>query len=268
MNKENIIMNENNNNDEYEKLENWKQFQGTELGGLLKSIYGQQRPKVVLPKPKGGAKPLPPYMIPAGGLNDPRKCTKKQVNVAVPKFSGRTQSSSSEEEEYSFMKYHALAAIPRRRSENIIRNEIEEIKFRQEHYRPGNVKAISSDAEKDRLAQMFIHHGAKTSILPKAFGLQPVGEAPFERIEKLKEQELRDNFRIKRGLKPNNNKVITQQLSANEQLAEQISMEINERNDFLKELRAANTGTKPSQQELQIMAEISQRVRELKEIDI
>jgi hypothetical protein len=167
------------------------------------------------------------------------------------------------------MKYHALAAIPRRRSENIIRNEIEEIKFRQEHYRPGNVKAISSDAEKDRLAQMFIHHGAKTSILPKAFGLQPEGEAPFERIEKLKEQELRDNFRIKRGLKPTtNSKVITQQLSANEQLAEQISMEINERNEFLKDLRAANNGKKPCPQELQIMAEISQRVKELKEIDV
>jgi hypothetical protein len=70
-NKENTTKGMNNNNDidGYEKLENWKQFQGTELGGLLKSIYGQQRPKVLLPKPKGGAKPLPAYMIPAGGLN-------------------------------------------------------------------------------------------------------------------------------------------------------------------------------------------------------
>lgn len=164
------------------------------------------------------------------------------------------------------MKNHALAAIPRRRSEDVCAKEIEEIKFRQEHYRPSHVKSISSDAEKDRLAQVFTHHGAKTSILPKSF-VQPVGEAPFERVERMKEQALRDNFRIKRGLKLESNMTSKPQLSVNEQFAEQLSTEINERNEFLNELRAVNKG-KPSQQELQIMTEISQRVRELKNLDV
>jgi hypothetical protein len=253
---------------EYENLDNWKQFQGTELGGLLRSIYGQQKPKVILPKPKAGAKPLPSTFIPGGAgpnATDARKCTRKAVNVQVPKFTGRATLTDSED--HSFMKNHALAAIPRRRSEDVIRTEIEEIKFRQEHYRPGHAKVISSDAEKDRLAQVFTHHGAKTSILPKAF-VQPEGEAPFERIERMKEQQLRDNYRIKRGLKPQNNKMITSQLSATEQFAEQITTEINEINEFLQELRMANKGNKPSQQELQIMSEISQRVKELKELDL
>ena len=125
---------------------------------------------------------------------DARKCTRKPVNIQVPKFSGRL--SGTDNDEQSFMKNHALASIPRRRSEDVIRTEIEEIKFRQEHYRPGHAKVISSDAEKDRLAQVFTHHGAKTSILPKAF-VQPEGEAPFERIERMKEQQLRDNYRIR-----------------------------------------------------------------------
>jgi len=197
---------------------------------------------------------------------DARKCTRKAVNIQVPKFSGR--SSVKDDEDQSFMKNHALSSIPRRRSEDVIRTEIEEIKFRQEHYRPGHMKVISSDAEKDRLSQVFIHHGAKTSILPKAF-VQPEGEAPFERVERMKEQALRDNFRIKRGLKPNNNNTIMkQQLSVNEQFAEQLATEINERNDFLQELRSSNKSNKPSQQELQLMSEISQRVRELKELPI
>lgn len=51
---------------DYERLENWKQFQGTELGGLLKSIYGQQRPKVNLPKPRTKSMPLPSTFIPGG----------------------------------------------------------------------------------------------------------------------------------------------------------------------------------------------------------
>lgn len=83
----------------------------------------------------------------------------------------------------------------------------------------------------------------------------------------MKEQALRDNFRIKRGLKLESNMTSKPQLSVNEQFAEQLSTEINERNEFLNELRAVNKG-KPSQQELQIMTEISQRVRELKNLDV
>ena len=255
----------------------------------MRSIYGQQKPKVILPKPKTKALPLPSNFIPGGAgpnatgtyhtltnyaifindnnnlYKDARKCTRKSVNIQVPKFSGRPAGVDNEGQ--SFMKNHALLSIPRRRSEDVIRTEIEEIKFRQEHYRPGHMKVISSDAEKDRLSQVFIHHGAKTSILPKAF-VQPEGEAPFERVERMKEQALRDNFRIKRGLKPNNNIIMKQQLSVNEQFAEQLTTEINERNDFLQELRSSNKSNKPSQQELLLMSEISQRVRELKELPI
>ena len=54
----------------------------------------------------------------------------------------------------------------------------------------------------------------------------------------------------------------------NEQFAEQLTTEINERHDFLQELRASNKSNKPAQQELQLMSEISQRVRELKELPV
>ena len=43
-----------------------------------------------------------------------------------------------------------------------IKKEIDDIVMRQNHYRPGHVRAVATDAEKDRLNQIFTHHGGTT----------------------------------------------------------------------------------------------------------
>lgn len=69
---------------EGDRMDNWKQFQGTELGGLLGRIYSNDRPKISYPKPK--VKPQEPRagFIPGGskaGADDPRKSTRRKVCV-------------------------------------------------------------------------------------------------------------------------------------------------------------------------------------------
>ena len=74
-----------------EEMNNWKQFQGTELGSLMSSIYGNQnRPKINYPKPK--TKPMTKEQMEKGfhyagskpGASDPRKVTRTNVKVNVP----------------------------------------------------------------------------------------------------------------------------------------------------------------------------------------
>ena len=75
-------------NDDEEKMDNWKQFHGTELGGLMSKIYGNEgRPKINYPKPKV-RKPAAPKerFLPCGGkpdAQDPRKSTKRDVSNII-----------------------------------------------------------------------------------------------------------------------------------------------------------------------------------------
>ena len=70
-----------------EKMDNWKQFQGTDLGSLMGSIYGNEnKPKINYPKPRVRAKARPPTepFLPGGakaGASDPRKATKVDKKV-------------------------------------------------------------------------------------------------------------------------------------------------------------------------------------------
>lgn len=233
---------------EEEKLDNWRAFQGTELGGLLGKIYGNEnKPVINYPKPKVKPRQQTEPYLPCGKANatDPRKSTRTDVNVVVPKFGASNRKSEPTP---------MIAYVPRRRNEESIKNEIEEINMRNASYRPAYIKPISTEEEKDKLSQINTYHGGKA--LP-AEGIQAVGEAPFERQARLKEQERMNN--IKNKYNPGRNRV-SQPLSHNENLADHISKEINERCDYLTFLEE-NRGSKQEIQDTK--KQIADRTREL-----
>ena len=86
-----------------------------------------------------------------GNVNatDPRKSTRRPVNVAVPKH-------VPERREYT-----AIDVVSRRRNADAIKQEIDDIKLKQTHYRPAYVAPYSSDLEKERLNQIFAYKGGK-----------------------------------------------------------------------------------------------------------
>jgi hypothetical protein len=129
--------------------ENWRQFQGTELGGLMSRLYGGDKPQINYPKPKQKK------FQPAGGFiglgakagaDDVRKHTIiKAPPVDVPVVgtgSGRRK------------KFAAVDFIPKKRGESDSRKEIEDIKMRDNYYRPAAGPAYSSEAEKEKLSQI------------------------------------------------------------------------------------------------------------------
>lgn len=135
--------------------QNWKQFQGTELGGLMARLYGNEnKPNINYPKPKQRKAAPPPVFIPGGAKHnavDPRKSTRREVNIEVPVPTGGRRAQ----------KFHQVDFIAHRKSADVMKNEIAEIKMRQTHYRPANSQAYSSDAEKDKFAQICQYKGGK-----------------------------------------------------------------------------------------------------------
>lgn len=250
---------------EESEMNNWKQFQGTELGALMSSIYGNQnKPKINYPRLQSKAKPVEHKTFIPGGAKldaeDPRKNTRRVVNIDVPKhFKERNENIKP------------IDLINRRRNEQHIRAELEEIKLRQTHYRPANVKPISAEEEKERLNQIFAYKGGKG--LPQEL-TQPVGEMPLEIEFRRKEAERADAVRIKRGLAPKagmlavsgSNVKRNAPLSENEQMAELIKTEIEERREHLQEMQALG-GLKP-EKERQMKLEIAKKVAELEALQM
>lgn len=248
--------------EDYQKensMDNWKQFQGTELGSLLGSIYGSKSSiKINYPKPKQQSAPVEKKEFIPGGAKleavDPRKSTRRSVNINVPKPNGR---NSSYDEEFSLK---AIDVIPKRKSADTIKVELDDIKMRQERYRPAHVKPISSDAEKERLNQIFTFKGGKG--LPEEL-THPVGETPLEMSQRMKEKERLDSIRQKRGLMVVRQDSHKSVLSYNEELAEQISREIEERTQYLDEMKGLGLS---ADKERQLRQEISSKANELKRI--
>ena len=239
-----------------DKQDNWRQFNGTELGGLMNKIYGNEgRPKINYPKPKArkSAEVKEPYR-PCGGkadAKDHRNAPKKDVKVAVPKLGRRSGSG-----------YAAIDCVPRRKQEDNIRVEIDEIAMRRAHYRPAYTKAISTDAEKDKYNQICAYHGGKG--LPQEM-TAPEGEAPFELTARKKEAERMQKLRSKyRRGGPEDPPRIPAPLSHKETMATLLSEEINERVDHLKEMTELGASARET---AAIRSEISTRVAELKRID-
>ena len=123
--------------------ENWKQFQGTELGSLLGSIYGSKKVSINYPKIKTQKSTVsledstwrPTINKPDS--RDPRKATRTNVDISVPKMKGGASQQS----------LALIDCIPKRKNEQNIKNEIDEIKYRQALYRP-SLGPNRGDAEK------------------------------------------------------------------------------------------------------------------------
>lgn len=252
---------------EDERMDNWRQFQGTELGAVMMSLYGNQnRPKINYPKPKTSkSKTLAlgeTIFRPCGNnpdAEDPRKTTRKKVHVAVPRpTSGSRYNSNGVSTDIQL----PIQGLCKRKSEESIKSELEEIRTQQAHYRPAYVQPISSDAEKERLNQIFTCKGGKA--LPKEL-IAPATETPLEITAKLKESERMDAVRVKRGLKPLNNKTVMRQLSPSEMLADQITKEITERTQYVEEM--SKIGALSAHDEMKMKGEIISRVNELKKLE-
>mmetsp|Transcript_10090 Transcript_10090/g.10568 ORF Transcript_10090/g.10568 Transcript_10090/m.10568 type:complete len:248 (+) Transcript_10090:50-793(+) len=244
-------MSENNNN---EPMENWKQFQGTELGGLLTKIYGNDsKPQINYPKPKTKQKINTEPFLPCGNSitsTDPRKSTKREVNINVPQVGkGKKQS------------YSAIDYISHRKNENVIKAEIDDIVMRNSHYRPAHQKAISTESEKDKLAQICTYKGGKG--LPSEL-IHPIGEAPFEVEAKRREAERMSKLRAKYRGTSNNPPPQPRALTHTEEMEVQLTQEINERCDYLESMKQIG-GLTPAETN-RIQSEISQRVNELKRL--
>lgn len=219
-----------------EPMENWKQFQGTALGGLMGQIYGNQnKPKINYPKPKTKKQEVmhPERFMGSGGkatATDPRKATKKPVHVAVPKNFKSANFQSS---------YKPIDVIDRRRSSEVIQAELDDIKMKQTYYRPAHVRPIG-ESEKDRLSQVFHYKGGKG--LPQEL-TAPEGEAPFEMQARVKEEKRIAALMAKRnpGLAAARNKASNEAiLSEVDQMKDQIKREIEERQDHLNEMKSMN----------------------------
>jgi hypothetical protein len=240
--------------EEEQTMDNWKQFHGTELGGLLSKIYGNEnRPVINYPKPKVKPRTQTDPYLPVGGkvgATDPRKATRKDVNVEVPKVGVGASNIA---------RRPMIANVQRRKNEAIIKNELEDIKMRNALYRPAYVKPVSTEAEKEKLSQINTFHGGKA--LP-AEGLHPEGEAPFERQARLKEEERMTKLRNKYNPTPAPRQAPA--LSNKETLAQMISDEITERCDHLEFLERGNGNR---QEIAAIKMEIVKRTKELQKLE-
>ena len=135
--------------------QNWRQFQGTELGPVMARLYGNEnRPVINYPKPKSKKFEPHPTFIPGGASHnatDPRKTTRNYVNIDIPIPTGGKMRT----------KFSMVDAIPKRRGEETIQKEMDDIRMRQAYYRPAHSQATSSDMEKDKLAQICQYKGGK-----------------------------------------------------------------------------------------------------------
>jgi len=232
-------------------MENWKQFQGSELGSLMASLYGgaKSRPQINYPKPTqkpGGHQPG--KWLPLGNAidsEDPRKVTRRSVTgkLTVPRV------GQGERKKYCLIDY-----TQRKKDAETIELEMEDLKMRQAAYRPAHTRAIG-DAEKDRLGQVFGYKGGHA--LPKELTVIPT-QAPYEieaRHKKIAQMAAR---RGPGAVKPQ--RIISHQ----ENMANQITAEIDERMEYIEAMKG-NGLSKEENRKLEL--EIQVRVRELTKLE-
>jgi len=133
--------------------QNWRQFQGSELGSLLSSIYGRPQTNIKYPKVatrRAEARDIWRPIANKPGAVDPRSASRREVAVEVPKMRGGR----------SFSRPALIDCVPKRRNESEIRSELQTIKLQQTHYRPAHF-AARGDAEKERVSEIFTYKGGK-----------------------------------------------------------------------------------------------------------
>jgi len=234
-----------------EEPANWQQFRGTELGTLLTSLYGNPRPAISYPKPKTKSFAPTGRFSSSGTL--PVPATKKNVTVAVPKPTGGSAPSER-------ARPAPVDLIARRKGAGAIKAEMDEIQMRQAHYRGPLMREIG-DREKDRFAQICAFKGGKA--LPEELTC-PAGEAPFELADRRRERDRVQQVMMRRNPAKYAPAPAAPVLSDAEQLKEQIASEINERRQYLEEMRSLKLKVAD---EATLRGEIAQRVAELQKLE-
>lgn len=256
-----------NHNEIEEPMENWKKFQGSELGSLLAGIYGGTRPKINYPKPKQ-SKNAPDIkestwraVSNKPTAVDPRKTTRRDTTgMFVPKVNGGRARS----------KLSLVDCIPQRRNEGSIKEEMDRVKSKITAYRPAQTHGGRNINEKDRLGQIFEFKGGK-ALPDELTGI--VQEAPFEREARRKENLINSRYKIVNGQKvevkhdvkrTNKTETITKSVpDYNDEMADQILSEIEERREYLNDMR----GSLSQQQQDTIKMEMQTRLYELEKLD-
>ena len=159
----------------------------------------------------------------------------------------------------------------------VIEKELDDIRYKNEHYRPSNTKCIS-ESEKERLTQVFTYKGGKA--LPEEL-TNPVSLAPYEIRAQQKERNRINEVKSKRGiLKETASAGISYcffiyslthslinflaPLSVHEQLKQQIQEEIDERYAYINDMKSLKQLKK--HEERRLLDEINGRFSELEKL--
>jgi hypothetical protein len=188
-------------------------------------------------------------------------------SVVAPRLSGRRASSSGADDIDADRAPSTNGVyVPQRRPAAEIKAELDEIEMRKRYYRPAHQRAVSSDTEKVKLAQINEYHGGKA--LPTQV-MAPFREAPFEVEERQQREERLRSIRAKnRGLPAASGAAGTthvSEVSTREALKMQIAAEINDRVEHLGQLREA--GVSDARMEAAMKADIARRVKELNDLE-
>ena len=225
--------------------ENWEQFRGSEIGGLLSNIYGTE--KAVVRYPRLFQKKIDPIKSCEGSGT-----AKRKGRVSVPKVGLEKSSIPS---------IAAVDCIARRKKESIIKVELDEIRSRQNFYRPAYRHSLG-DQEKEKLNQICQCKGGK--ILPEDLAY-PITKTPLEVAAILVDNQKRHQFKERtRPTQLSDKGLCSPVLSPLEQMKEQVAGEISERTIYLQDLR--NTGLRPPN-DSRIRSEISLRLKELSKMN-
>ena len=162
-----------------------------------------------------------------------------------------------------------IDCVPRRKNESTISDDMDQMKLQASHYRPAHFQ-VRGEAEKERLSQINGYKGGKS--LPKEMTSVP-SDAPFEIADRKARLEA---MATKRAGMPQFRGAMDDarrggavarpvKLSHNENMANQISSEIDERMDYLSSMKSVGALNRGEQDKLQ--GEITMRLRELKSFD-
>ena len=239
-----------------------KAFDGnSEAGKLLRNLYGghMKSPNIEYPKlnvskaKQNEAKPKWSGLKP--GADDPHAAKRVPAKrVAVP-HKARPERQ-----------YHPIDAVARRRSAETINVELDDMRMREECYRPAHVKPISSEAEKAKMQERFQYGGGKA--LPDEM-TQAKGPLPSEQLVRRKEADRVKQVNARRRGEDPQAAAAAQAPPREQGLVEQIIGEIEERQAYLNEMKdvwKADPAAR-DQAENRIMAEISTRMAELERLE-
>ena len=229
--------------------EHWRQFQGTELGGLMTQIYGnktaQARVRYPRPAKKTVSTFLPAQSFVSSG-NPSRTANPRPVRkVVVPTFSHPSSATKAQ-----------IEVIPKRRNETVIRTELDDIRMRQTHYRPPPGRGCGAEAEKERFREICAHKGGKA--LPDSC-LPPPSETPLETRQRLAESRRIEELKARRNPLKH---LAPSELSVEDRLTQQVVEEVNERRAYLEDMR--RLGALRPEVEEKLKSEIAFRLREMK----